>query len=198
MLNMKKGCRCVLSEKLEEAYMIKGNVITANIDINHIRSVMQHFIVIHDEPLFFILEVPADAESEKEIKPCVTEKLHKDVYYIDGCSKEQALAIMVRVGDILFHDGISSFGYGGHKSGDEIMFGKYNVLTIFSQNTDSYFKFFEVHKIKRVSKLITAWDTFTREMPGVSERIVIDGKDIFSIPELFKDWGMYLAEQREE
>lgn len=60
-----------------------------------------------------------------EVTQGVVEKFNKDFYYIDGCSQEEALTIMQQVGELLFNDGISSFGYGGHESGDEIMFSKY-------------------------------------------------------------------------
>lgn len=198
MLNMKAGCKVPFPEKLNESYMIEGNMATANIDINKIESVMKHFIMMHEEPLFFILELPAKAEDETEIRQGVVDAFHKDVYYMDGCLQEEALTVILRVGELLFHDGASSFGYGGHESGDEIMFSKYNVLTIFSCNIDQYREFFEAHGIAQVDNLVTAWDTFTQETPGVSERVTIDGRDVFSIPEQFKDWGMYLAEQREE
>jgi hypothetical protein len=45
---------------------------------------------------------------------------------------------------------------------------------------------------------VTAWDTFSQEHPGRSKRIDTDGKDVFSIPEMFADWGIYKAEQRED
>lgn len=57
---------------------------------------------------------------------------------------------------------------------------------------------FEEHQIKRTQKLITAWDTFTANMPGESRRIETDGKVIYSIIEDLKEWNIYKAEQREE
>lgn len=41
MLNMKLGCRVPFPEKRNESYMIEENMITANIDINKIESVMK-------------------------------------------------------------------------------------------------------------------------------------------------------------
>ena len=79
-----------------------------------------------------------------------------------------------------------------------MMLGKYNVITIFSQTPENYIKLLEKNELKRVDKLVTAWDTFTQDNPGKSERITTDGKDIFDIPEMFADWGMYFAEQRED
>ena len=58
--------------------------------------------------------------------------------------------------------------------------------------------FFEPRGIERTDHLITERDTFSEEQPGISERYEVGGKSVFSIPEQFKEWGMYLAEQREE
>lgn len=124
--------------------------------------------------------------------------LHKDIYYIDGCSQEEALTILIRVGKILYNDGLISFGFGCHESNDEIMFRKYNVLTIYSENIDEYDDFFEPHEIDSTENLITAWDTFSADSPGTSEKYVLDGKTAYDIPKQFEEWGMYFAEQREE
>lgn len=77
------------------------------------------------------------------------------------------------------------------------MFGKYNVTTIFSKNINQYNSFMAEHGIAKSEDIVTAWDTFSQENPGISERIEMDGKDIYSIPEMFADWGIYKAEQRE-
>ena len=78
------------------------------------------------------------------------------------------------------------------------MFGKYNVTTIFSRNIIQYISFMADHGIAKSEHIVTAWDTFSQEHPGSSERIDTDGKDVFSIPEMFADWGIYKAEQRED
>lgn len=197
-MRLKSGCKVPFPDLLEEGYMVKGNQIIANIDIKNIEAVMQHFIMMHEEPLFFILELPAAANDESEIRPGVVKELHKDVYYIDGCTQEEALAILLKAGNILFNDGLSAFGYGGHESDDEIMFGKYNVLTIFSKDIEKYDEFFGAHKVKKKSNILTAWEIFDKDHPGISERVTIEGKDVFSLPKQFEEWGMYFAERREE
>ena len=50
----------------------------------------------------------------------------------------------------------------------------------------------------RYIDLITAWETFSSEHPRTSELVETEGKDVFSVPELFADWGIYKAEQRED
>ena len=197
-LKLKTGCKVGLPDRLYEGYEIGGDYIIANVGIDKIEEVMQHFIVMHDEPLFFILELPADQKDETEVTAGIVERLHKDVYYIDGCSQEEALTILLRAGEMLFHDGLSAFGFGCHESEDEIMFGKYNVLTIYSHHTEQYADFFKVHDIEKTEKLTTAWDTFSAKYPGISEIYEVDGKNVYDIPQQFQEWGIYRAEQREE
>ena len=198
MFILRAGCRVPFPEKLFEEYMLTENQIIANISADKIKSVMEHFICIHEEPLFFILELPSEQNDEKEIQPGVVENLHKDVYYIDGCANEEALTILLRIGDLMINDGLCSFGFGCHESNDEIMFGKYNVTTIFSRNIRQYIGFMADHEIAKKEHILTAWDPFSYEHPGSSKRINTDGKDVFSIPEMFADWGIYKAEQRED
>ena len=198
MLKLRKGCKVPLNEKLFEGYERNGNTIYANVDADKIIDVLKHFITIHNEPLFFIFELPTKLDDEKPIQSGVINNFHKDVYYIDGCSQENALTILEQIGELLVNDGLCSFGFGGHLSSNEIMVGKYNLVSIYEKEQRTFDKFFEVHDIKFDEQLLTAWDTFTREQPGESERIITDGKDVFDIPEMFKEWGMYLAEQRDD
>ena len=192
----KSGCKIPFPNKINEEYMIKENGLIANVGSDKIESVMQHFIRMNDEPFFFILELPSSADVEEMIRPGIVEKFHKDIYYIDGCSKEEAIVIMLRVGELLFNDGLSEFGYGCHNSGDEIMFRKYNVTTIYSDKIENYSGFFEKHDINKVENVLNAWETFTEDNPGESYKITVNGKDVYSIPEQFSAWGIYMAEQR--
>lgn len=198
MLKLRKGCKVPSNEKLFEGYERKENVIYANVDADKIIDVLNHFIIMHEEPLFFVLELPSNLDDEKIIEPNLIECLHKDVYYIDGCSQEEALTILLRIGNLLVNDGLCSFGFGGHQSNNEIMISKYNFIYIFTKEPETFDNFFEMHNIQPVEKMVTAWDTFTEDCPGESNRVVTDGKDVFDIPEMFKDWGMYFAERREE
>ncbi len=198
MLKMKSGCFVPDPDRLEEGYTVSNGHIIANVGTDHIESMMQHFIMMHQEPLFFILELPASQEEETETSPNTVKNLHKNVYYIDGCSQQTALAIMVKSGKLLINDGMSSFGYGGHDSGEEIMFGRYNILTILCQDPAKYDVLFTENGIARNDALITAWDTFGPNHPGRTEAVTVDGQDVFALPQQYKEWGMYLAEQREE
>lgn len=198
MLVLRKGCKVPLNEKLFEGYERKENSINANVNADKIIDILNHFIVIHEEPLFFILELPTKLDVENQMNLNGDKNLHKDIYYLDGLSQDEAITVLLRVGELLVNDGLCSFGFGGHHSGNEIMIGKYNLACIFEKEQGKFDGFFEMHDIKPVEELLTAWDTFTQNHPGESERVVTNGNDIFDIPEMFKDWGMYFAECREE
>lgn len=163
-----------------------------------ILEVFQHFIAIHDEPLFFILELPVSIDREKEIAKNIINDSHMDVYYIDNCSIEECLVLLIRYGDLLVNDGLSKFGFGGHKSHDEIMLDSYNVVTIYSKELSKFNDFFEPHNIQFVEELVTACETFSETSPGISEIYESNGKTVYDLPEELAEWGIYLAETRTE
>lgn len=199
MLNLAKGYKISVPEKLNEGFEITSDVsVTANVNTEKILDVFQHFIAMHEEPLFFILELPVTSDREISIGSGIVKEFHRDIFYIDGCTGEECLALMDRYGELLINDGISKFGFGGHNSQDEIMLNKYNVVTIYSQQLTEYEDFFEPHEIEKVDNLITAWDTFTKETPGKSERCDYEGKSVYDLPEELKEWGIYKAETRTE
>lgn len=197
-MKFREGCKVPFPERVLEGYSYEAPWFTANVDADKIREVLEHFISIHHEPLFFILELPSRKEDETEIRPGVVEKLHKDVYYLGGRTQEDALALLHRFGDMLIRDGMSAFGFGCHQSHEEIMVGQYNVVSIYSGNEKAYEDFFECHGISLVKPFVTAWDTFTYDAPGECERIETDGKSVFDIPDICAEWGMFLAERRED
>lgn len=199
MLNLVKGHQVSLVENLFESFTkLTEHHLMANVHAEKILEIFQNFIVIHDEPLFFILELPVSIDREKVIAKNIIKESHKDVYYIDGCSREECLALLIRYGDLLVNDGLSKFGFGGHKSHNEIMLDSYNVVTIYSKELSKFNDFFEPHNIQFVEELVTAWDTFSETSPGISEIYESNGKTVYDLPEELAEWGIYLAETRTE
>ena len=199
MLNLVKGHQVSLVENLFESFTkLTEHHLMANVHAEKILEVFQHFIVTHDEPLFFILELPVSIDREKVVAKNIIKESHKDVYYIDGCSREECLALLIRYGDLLVNDGLSKFGFGGHKSHDEIMLDSYNVVTIYSKELSKFNDFFEPHNIQFVEELVTAWGTFSKTSPGISEIYESNGKTVYDLPEELAEWGIYLAETRTE
>ncbi len=74
----------------------------------------------------------------------------------------------------------------------------HQTMNLYSENIHQYEDFFEPHEISKIDNLITAWDTFSGSHPGTAEQIKKDGKTVYDIPELLKEWGIYLAETVEE
>lgn len=197
MLKMKKCCSVPFPEKLSEQYEIQENRIVANVGTDKIMNMMLEFIDMHDEWLFFILELPTNWNDEPKDENGELMGRHKDVYYIDGCSQEKAKSILYDIGDLLIDDGRNCFGFGGHESKEEILLDKYNVMTVYTKNPEKYEPFLEKYNITKTGDLVTAWDTFSKEYGGESGIYELDGKDIYSVPEDYKKYGMYFAERRE-
>ena len=197
-LKLKAGSKISSALPVYEGYETRENYIIANVGIDKIDSVLRRFIALHEEQLRFFLELPANVHDEAPVSPGIVRAFHKNIYYIDGCSQQEANVLLDRVGNLLYNDGLSSFGFGCRNSRDEIMFGQYNVLTIYSRSIDKYRGFFDAHGIEKTDDLMTAWDTFTRKTPVDSERYEVDGKSVFDLPKEFEEWGMYFAGQREE
>lgn len=197
MLNMIKGVHVPDAAGLKEAYEIRENAIHANVNADKIPGLFRHFIKEHEnEPLFFILEIPCNIHEEIPDENGNINEFHKNVYYIDGLDAAMALSILETKGELLVNDGITCFGFGGHESQDELMKGSYNICTVFSRNIETFKPFFEYHNIPFTHQLITAWETFDREHPGISSSYSVDGEKAEDLVTYYKEWGIYLAERR--
>ncbi len=198
MIELKQGCAVPFPEKLFEQYEVSDTCITANVNASKVMDMMKQFIENHkEEYLFFILEIPTNLNDEPKTEDGNVEDLSEDVYFIDGLDYDNALGALNSLGNFLIKDGLNTFGFGGHDSNEEILFGKYNVMTIFTKKPEKYEKFFEEFSVERTDNLVTAWNTFDSEHFGECRRHVgKEGKTIFDIPEAFKENGMYFYERR--
>lgn len=202
MLNLVQGCKVPRVNLLSEQYQIRSSEVSAqflaNVNAEKIEDVFQHFIAMQEERLFFILELPTLADEEEKLRKSDHDPMHKDVYYIDGLSREEALTLMIRYGKLLINDGISRFGFGVHDDSAELMLDKYNVVTLWTPQVDKYEDFFPAHNIPKVDECLTAWNTFSEDTPGECSRIDLNGKDVFDLVEELSQWGIYMAERRED
>lgn len=198
MIELKPCCKVPFPEKLFEQYEVKENAIIANVNASKVVDMMKRFIVMHDEPLFFILEIPTLMTDEEEITPGILSNCHKDVYYLDGCTQDEAFVLLEQLGSFLVTDGMNTFGFGGHRSHEEILFEKYNLLTVITDYTEAYRILFAEYGIEQTDSLVTAWDTFTPEHGGECMIFEANGKTIYDIPIEYEEYGLYLAERRED
>lgn len=198
MLEMKKGCKVARDNILCEQYQIFDNSIIANVNVSKIEEVFQHFIAIQQERLFFILEIPSNENDEIKLRKDNSAPMHKDIYYIDGLTSEQALVLLMRYGDLLINDGLCQFGFGVHDDSAELMSNRYNILELWTNDIGYYRDFFAVHDIPQTEKIVTAYDTFSEEASGQCSCVEINGLNTYDLPRELADWGIYFAEQREE
>lgn len=198
MLEMINGCTVPDAEKLSEQYKTEEYWIRANVNASKIEEIFQHFIAMQTERIFFILELPANEEDEKRLRKSNFDPMHKDIYYIDGLFNEQALFLLMRYGELLINDGLCQFGFGSHDGSAEIMLEKYNIMTIWTREMEQYRNFFDAHDIHITDNYISAWDTFSTESAGESFSIKVNGISVYDLPSELKEWGIYLAETRED
>lgn len=198
MLNMIKGCRIHDPSMLFEGYEQTEFGFVANVNADKIQSLLESFVLLHNEPCFVIIEVPTNGNVEATLTTDSIHTLHKDIYYLDGLSPERAIEFLHVFGEWLIHDGLSSFGFGLHSGWNEIVSGKYNVITVYTKTPQMYRNYFQLHNIDRVPNLKTAWDFFTQDHPGDSFLYEHKGNDIYDIVEHLKQYGLYFAERREE
>ena len=199
MLNLVKGHRVSLVENLFESFTkLTEHHLTASVHAKKYSTFFNTLLRVMASPSFLFWNRLSLLIEKKVIAKNIIKESHKDVYYIDGCSREECLALLSRYGDLLVNDGLSKFGFGGHKSHDEIMLDSYNVVTIYSKELSKFNDFFEPHNIQFVEELVTAWKTFSKTSPGISEIYESNGKSVYDLPTELAEWGIYLAETRTE
>lgn len=198
MLKMTEGCTVPKADMLSEQYEILENRIIANVDADKTEAVIRDYILMHDKPMFFFLELPTNQRNEEKLRKNDTDPRHIDVYYIDGLNAEQALDIFSRYRYLLINDGMSRFGFGVHGQATEIMRDKYNMISLLADNVEKYTDIFNSHNIPRCENLVTAWNTFSDEMPGECDMINVNGKTVYDLPNELKSMGIYFAEKRED
>ncbi len=198
MLNMIKGCRINDPSILSEGYERTESGFIANVNAEKIQQLLEEFVLLHNEHCFIIIEVPTNAKEETALTADGTQLLHKDVYYLDGLTPDRAIEFLRVFGEWFVHDGLSSFGIGLHSGANEIVLGKYNVVTVYTKTPGKYISFFESHDIHEVFNLKTAWDYFTPDEPGDSFTYEYKGKNVYDMVEYLKRYGLYFAERRED
>lgn len=196
MLEMVRGCRVPRCDLLAEQGMQTEYGFCVNVNARNIKNLMCDFIRAQKSPVFLILELPTNQHDEQALRQNDTEPMHCDVYYLDGLSSAEAVALLDEYGELLIHDGLSHFGFGAHDATAEIMLSKYNIVKLLTKDFKTYQDFFVKHNIRLVENCLTAWDTFNRDAPGEATVIAVDGKTVYTLPELLKSRGLYFAERR--
>lgn len=133
------------------------------------------------EPVFFFVEIPSDNDSLR-------------TYYLDNCTIPVAQAILKRYGGILFSDGVIKFGFGSHRTGDEIYMQEYQTLTVFSERLEPYKKILAELGYSENKKAVLTWDVLSEENVGECVNVESDDETYAEMINNLIDVGMYPAE----
>lgn len=190
---------------IEQAYQVRQaknhTVFTVNISHENLEPILLCLVSLVAVPGFFILEIPTHHDTERQLRKSDDDPFHKDVYYVDGQELEEFKQLWSAARDLLLDDGMVTFGFGSHPNCtdgkfDEVFVGKYKILTIYSNNPDKFSHALANFGISQVETLKTVWDNFSEGNPGRTERIEINGKDIYDLAESLKESGLYFKEHR--
>ena len=209
MFQLIKGAHIPDISGLREEYLITEKNLYANVSAENIAKVFESFLgkMREDEELFLFIEAPCREDAELRLNNIqageerTLEKFHKDVFYLDGLTREDMLLLLKsKVGELLINDGFACFGFGSMDTHVELGKYKYNVLTGYphGQSSDWFSSIFEDLGIPRVSEIVTAWQIISQDNPGECRKYESDGKDLFTLIEQLKELGLYKAETREE
>jgi len=190
MLRLKQGSYVHKAHLLNMEYTVTEEGITANIDSDLILDICLRFLHINkDKSLYFYLETSDEQKREIDVSSDSTARNASVSYRIDFDSFEKASGVLFYFSDLIARDGICRFKFGT-QDGDEIESGKYNIVKITSDDIEKYEKIFTLNEIPKVEKLTTAYDTFSKEHPGVSKRMTYKGMTVLDIPDALKAYGL--------
>ncbi|NLZ46103.1 MAG: hypothetical protein GX896_05370 [Clostridiales bacterium] len=137
-------------------------------------------VVKHLKPaVFFFIEVPS---SENDTQ--------KNIYYLDNCTTDVALAIIKRYGGILFNDGLIEFGFGSHVDNSEIYFRNNQIVQIYSPDISILENLLDVPLEKNIK---TLWDIFSDENYGEAIPVELNGENVYDILDNLTEVGLYEA-----
>lgn len=169
------------ADNLRSCYKKDENGISGLLSCDIMADCASEFIKLIPEPVFFFLELPrADSEDY-------------DTYYLDNCTRAVALAIMKRYGDLLVNDGVSRFGFGSHKTDEEIYFTDYQEFMIYSPQQDKLARLMSELGAELTETPCSVWDLLSEENEGSLSVVEAEGETVFDIPDNLKSEGMYKA-----
>ena len=200
MYQLIQGAQLPGAETLQEGYRRDGDWLFANVSAERLDSLFRTFLRREGSELFSLfIEQPSSLQDETPGPDGVIEKFHKDVYYLDAISENDAVHLLDLFGPLLIHDGMVRFGFASQR-GNELGKYKYGEVYAYSHSGDlrALKKVFESMALPETPDLKGPWDLISRENPGTSKAIVMEDRKVSDVIEALKQLGLYFAERREE
>lgn len=192
MFRFASGVKISKPKEIKEEYQLLDGIIRANVSFEHLSPIIEEFYASIEEPMFLAIHCPLSQTEEDKVKT-ETQTRHDEVFYLDGCTREQIDKIFKSYRDLFLNDGMSQFAIASHKTGDEIFIQKYKLVDLLGKNRLQFVPLLQKNGIVETKNLKTVWDTFTKNSPGICTRIDLDGKDIYDVISELKERGLYSA-----
>ncbi len=167
--------------KIKKEYKSKKNKLILSLSGEDYAEFFKKSVKLLKEPVFFFAEIPADNDSTR-------------TYYLDNCTVPVAEAILKRYGGILFADGVIKFGFGSHKTDDEIYMREYQTVSIYSESAEKYEEILAGLGYKSNPKAVLTWDILDEANPGECVNVEVDDEGYPEMINNLIDVGMYAAE----
>jgi len=200
MFRTAPGVTIPFPEKIKEESQVHEGCIRFHLSFEKLGPMLEDFIVRLEEPLFFAMHLPLTRDEEQALRPEEhipapgrINKPHDKVCYLDGQSKEQIRAILREYGEVLLSDGMSQLAVASHVTDDEMFIMKYKLVDIYCEQPQGYFDLLEKYGVTRTDKLLTVWDTFSRDAPGQTRLAEFGGITAYEVYEALAKQGMYEA-----
>ena len=190
MLQLKAGSYVYKNHLLNMEYTLTEDGISANIDAALIPEICLRFLDINkNERLYFRLETADGIKKEADVSPNGADRKASVSFRVDFDSFEKASGVLFFFSDLLTKDGLCTFFFGSD-GGDIIECGKYNTVKISCRDNSKYVEVLKNLEIPYTEKLVTAYDTFSKQSPGFSRKVTHKGMMAEDIPEALKIYGL--------
>ncbi len=200
--NVVKGCHVTCLDGIEEGYIVRKineyYQLSINVSAENIDDVFSALCTKINTPAFLVLEHGTNAAIEESLRECETDPFHKDIYYLDGLKTESFLQLYDQYKELLINDGFINYGYGSHKSTDEVFVGPYKIFTLYTNEIDKYIDTLIELSIPRVEVLKTVWDNVSIDTPASRMSVKYNEKDIYNMIEELTKTGLYFAQRQED
>ncbi len=176
------------ADKLKAEFRQDGESLTLTLSAEDYPAFFPKAAGALAEPLFFFAELPAEESGitggdDDEYK----------TYYLDNCTLPVIKAILKRYGGILYSDGVLRFGFGSHKTGDEVYMQEYQQLSVYSRNISAFKKIFSELGYYENPNALTLWDVISEDSPISGESVDCDGETAADMIDNLKELGLYEA-----
>lgn len=198
MFQCARGVTIPFPDRIKEEYEVFPEDLTFQPSFEKIRPMLLDFIEEAQAPFFLALHLPLSEQEEQKLRPDENAPFHQRICYLDGQTREQLLTILSRFGEILLHDGMTEFAVASHNTHEEFFVRRYKLIQLYSPQPNKWEPLMAKYGIKKTDKLVTVWDTFSKEHPGTCCRYEKDGLDVYAVYQELIRYGMYEAKIVEE